>query len=78
MQTDEAIHTIEVTAARLAIEWKHLFATELKLAAIKLAHGSLRLTSEHYRQAAPIALAKVLEAVNSPTDSASNAQRRVA
>ena len=30
---------VELEAARLAIEWKHLFASELRLAAQRLARG---------------------------------------
>ncbi len=79
MESQEANLSIEVSAALLAIEWKDLFGRELKLAAIQVAQGADRLTSEHYRQAAPTALAKVLKTIsNSPSDSSSDVKRRVA
>lgn len=42
---------IEVEAARMAVQWKNLFATELKSAAQQLANGSDLVTADHYRQA---------------------------
>lgn len=69
---------VEVAAARLAVELKSLFATELKLAALELAKDSGPLTPEHYRQAVPKALSKVLQAGNTLPAPPSNVQRRVA
>ncbi len=53
---------IELEAARLAVEWKNLFAAELKSAAQQLASGSDLVTANHYRQALPNALSRVLHA----------------
>ena len=69
---------IEVEAARLAVEWKTLFATELKSAAQQLAKGSDLVTADHYRQAIPEAVSRVLHAVKTESVESANVQRRVA
>jgi hypothetical protein len=69
---------IELEAARLAIEWKNLFAIELKLAAQQLAKGSDLVTANHYRQALPDAVSKVLHAAKTKMVESQNDQRRVA
>lgn len=69
---------IAVEAARMAVEWKNLFATELKSAAQQLADGSDLITADHYRQAIPDAVSRVLQAVKTESAESTNAQRRVA
>jgi hypothetical protein len=69
---------IELEAARIAIEWKSLFASELRVAARQLAKGSPRVTAEHYRQALPVAVAKVLQAVNTCSTGSRDARCRIA
>ncbi len=69
---------IEVEAARLAVEWKNLFANELKLAAQQLAKGSDLVTADHYRQAMPEAVSRVLNAAKTTLVESRNVQRRVA
>lgn len=69
---------IEVEAARLAVEWKNLFASELKLAARQLAKGSDLVTANHYRQAMPDAVSKVLHAAKTTLVESRNVPRRVA
>lgn len=69
---------IEVEAARMAVEWKNLFATELKLAAQQLAKGSDLVTANHYRQAIPDAVSRVLHAAKTESGEFANVQRRVA
>lgn len=54
---------IEVNAARLAVEWKNLFAAELKRAAQDMAQGAEVVTVEHFRLAVPLAVSKVLRNV---------------
>ena len=68
---------IGVEAARMAVEWKNLFARELQSAAQGLARGAELITVEHYRQAIPDAVSKVLHAAKTEGNSA-NVQRRVA
>ena len=69
---------IEVEAARMAIEWKNLFATELQLAAQQLAKGSELVTAEHYWQALPTATSRVLHVVKTHSTESANVQRRIA
>ncbi len=69
---------IQVEAARLAVEWKDLFATELKVAAQRLANGADLVTANHYRQAVPDAVSKVLHVAKIPLGESCNVQRRVA
>jgi hypothetical protein len=69
---------IELEAARLAIQWESLFATELKLAAQELANGSDLVTVDHYRQALPDAVSRVLHAAKTKLVESRNAPRRVA
>ncbi len=69
---------IEVGAARMAVEWKNLFAAELKSVAQHLAMGSDVVTKEHYLQAMPIAVSKVLQAVQEEAIGSANAKRRIA
>ena len=69
---------IEVEAARMAVQWKSLFATELRLAAQQLAEGSDLVTVDHYRQALPDAISRVLHAVKTQSVESANVQRRVA
>jgi hypothetical protein len=69
---------IEVEAARLAVEWEKLFATELKLTAQQLAMGSDLVTANHYRQALPDAVSKVLHAAETTLVESRNVPRRVA
>ena len=69
---------IDVGAARLAVEWKNLFAHELKLAAQRLAAGSDLVTANHYRRAMPEAVSRVLDAATTSPVESHNAQRRVA
>jgi hypothetical protein len=69
---------IELEAVRLAVEWKNLFAHELRLAAQQLAKGSDLVTANHYRQAMPEAVSRVLDAATTRSVESHNAQRRVA
>lgn len=67
---------VDVEAARLAIEWKYLFATELQRVARHLAQESGSVTVEHYRQALEPAVARLLEAVHKRATESSHAERR--
>ena len=69
---------IELEAARLAIEWKNIFAAELQIAAQRLAKDSELVTTEHLLQALPIAAAKVLWVVESQHGEPANGQRQIA
>lgn len=69
---------IDLKAAQMAVQWKHLFATELKSAAEELATGSHLVTVEHYRQALPEAISRVLRAAETESVESADAQRRVA
>ena len=69
---------VELEAARLAIEWEDIFATELKSAAERLAKGCDLITANHYRQALPDAVSRVLHATDTKLVESRNAQRRVA
>lgn len=69
---------VEVEAARLAIEWKHLFETELRLAAQRLAIGATVVTADQYRRALAIATERVLENANRPRAEPDNVHRRIA
>jgi len=68
---------IELDAVNLGIEWKYHFAAELKAEALKLAGDTGLITAEHYRQAAPAAISKLLLAINTPPIK-DDAQRRAA
>ena len=68
---------IGVEAARMAVQWKNLFAAELQLAAQGLARGSDLVTADHYRRAIPDAVSRLLHAAKTEGGSA-NVQRRVA
>ena len=65
-------------AARLAVEWKHLFAAELKPAAEQVAKGSAVITADHYREALPIALTNVMDALKLQKSVSTNAPRKIA
>ena len=69
---------IEVEAARMAVQWKSLFATELRLVAQQLAEGSDLVTVDHYRQALPDAISRVLHAAKTESIESADIQRRVA
>lgn len=69
---------IELEAAWTAIEWKNLFAEQLDLAARQAAVDSEFVTSEHYRQALPIATVRMLEAIKTQNAESANGQRRAA
>jgi hypothetical protein len=69
---------IEVEAARMAVRWKSLFATELRLAAQQLAKGSDLVTVDHYRQAVPHAVSRVLHTASTESVESANVPRRVA
>ena len=69
---------IEVQAARMAVEWKNLFAAELKSAAQQLAKGSDLVTVEHYRQAIPKAVSRVSQAAQTESLESADVQRRIA
>jgi hypothetical protein len=69
---------VEVEAARLAIEWKHLFATELRLAAQRLAVGAKVVTADQYRRALATATERVLEKANRPRVEPADVHRRIA
>ncbi|MEE8452487.1 MAG: hypothetical protein V3R99_11255 [Thermoguttaceae bacterium] len=69
---------IEFEAARMAIEWKNLFAKELQFAALQLAKDSQVVTAEHLLQALPIATSRVLHTVNKHSAESDNARRRIA
>ena len=60
-----SVPRIELQAAKTAIEWTNLFAQELDAAARGAAKESGLVTSDHYRQALPIATSRVLAAINS-------------
>lgn len=69
---------IEVEAARMAIEWKNLFAKELQVAAQQLAKDSGLVTAEHLLQALPTATSRVLQAVKKHSTGSVNVEQRVA
>lgn len=69
---------VELEAAKLAIEWKHLFATELHIAAQRLAMGAELVTADQYRRALSTATERVLEKVNSPRTRPADVHRRIA
>ncbi len=69
---------IEVKAARMAVEWENIFAAELKSAAQQLAKGSDLVTVDHYRQAIPDAVSRVLHAAQTESAESADVQRRVA
>jgi hypothetical protein len=69
---------IELAAARIAIDWKNLFASELHAAAQRLATGSQLVTTEHYWRALPAATASMLRAINTCSTESSDAKREIA
>lgn len=73
-----SIPRIELEAARLAVEWKNLFATELTLAAKQVAQGSDLITADHYRQAVSTAISRVSQAIRTQSVESAHVQRRVA
>jgi hypothetical protein len=78
MQEGQSSARIELKAARLAVEWKSLFATELELVAERLAENCDLVTADHYRQALPEAVSRLLHAVETQSVERHNAERRVA
>jgi hypothetical protein len=68
---------IELRAAKIAIKWVNTFAEELDAAAREAAMNSDFVSEAHYRQALPLATARLLAAIENGTES-SNAQQRVA
>ena len=78
MVDDHSNPRTELAAAHLAIEWKHLFATELKSAAEQIAEGSAVITADHYCQALPVAVSAIARAVKMQTDESANARRKIA
>ena len=69
---------IEVEAARLAVEWKGLFAKELRRAAQELAAGATIVTPNHYRRALVSATVSVMESADSPCNVSTYVDRRIA
>ena len=69
---------VELEAVRLAIEWKHLFATELRRAAEHLAAGAKVVTVDQYRRALATAVERVLENANGPRIEPADVHRRIA
>ncbi len=78
MADGQSNQRIEVEAVRMAVQWKSLFATELQLAAQQLAKGSDLVTVDHYRQAIPEAVSKVLQLAKTESVESAHVQRRVA
>ncbi len=78
MADDQSSPRIELEAAHLVVEWKHLFAMELKSTAERIANGAAVITVDHYCQAVPAAVSAVLQAVKTKTDESANAHRRIA
>lgn len=78
MVESRSIPRVELEAARLAVEWKNLFATELAIAAKQVAQGSDLITTDHYRQAVSTAISRVSQAIRTQSVETSHAQRRVA
>ena len=68
---------IELRADKIAIKWVNTFAEELDAAAREAAMNSDFVSEAHYRQALPLATARLLAAIENGTES-SNAQQRVA
>jgi hypothetical protein len=69
---------IELRAAKTAIKWMNAFAEELDAAARHAAANSDLVSEEHYRQALPIATARLLAAIETNRTESGNAQQRVA
>lgn len=78
MPKSQANLRIELDAVKLAIEWTAFFETELQSIAQGLAESSDLITADHYRQAAPTAVAALLKAVTSPSHESTDAERRAA
>ena len=62
----------------MLIEWKSLFAKELRLKARELAEDSPLVTKEHLLQALPTALSNVLLAVTNHAQESADVTGRVA
>ena len=69
---------VDVDAVHLAIEWKALFASELRMAAESLAVGAESVTADHYKRALAPATAKVLNAISAHSTAPADECRRVA
>jgi len=69
---------VDLEAARLVVEWKELFAVELRLAAQRLATGTELVTADHYRCALVPATANVLQAINTYSGESVDVRRRIA
>lgn len=69
---------VEVEAARLAIEWKHVFATELRSAAQRFAFGDKAITADQYRRAVATAAERLLEHAKRSRVEPTDVHRRIA
>jgi hypothetical protein len=69
---------IELRAAKIAIKWMNGFAEELDTAAREAAMNSDFVSEAHYRQALPLATARLLAAIETNGTDSGNAQQRVA
>jgi hypothetical protein len=69
---------VDLEAARLAVEWKELFAAELRLAAQRLATGTGLVTADHYRCALASATSNVLQTINTSSGESVDVRRRIA
>ncbi|MBB3208467.1 MULTISPECIES: hypothetical protein [Pirellulaceae] len=61
MKTKHTEQQISRDAAMLAVEWKARFARELQDAACRVAQDAAIVTSEHYHQALPHAIAALVQ-----------------
>ncbi len=73
---DDSTLQIELNAAHALVNWKHLFAMEVREQAKHLVADSDLISLTHYQQAAKIALGKLSEAIEN--GEANNGQRKVA
>jgi hypothetical protein len=69
---------IELGAAKIAIKWMNVFAEQLDTAAREAAMNSDFVSEAHYRQALPLATARLLATIETNGTESSNAQQRVA
>jgi hypothetical protein len=69
---------VDLEAARLAVQWKELFAAELRLAAQRLAAGTELVTADHYRRALASATVNILQTVNTCSGESVDVRRRIA
>ena len=67
MSVAQSSPQIDLDAAQLSNRWRLMFATELRATALELARGATSVTVEHYHEALPIAMSKVLHAVQADT-----------